>query len=276
MMLCILLILFQQPIGLSQRPSHPPAAQQKGPNAESQKIGQGIQLVNKTQVTANPASHTSQTGSPDTIRIVSAPELSIARDSAAFFVSLLLAVTGIVGIIVAICTLRTIARQTTATENSADAALLNAKALINAERPWLLVDIGPDESNPRIHVLRAINKGRTPAEMVEGSCVCKYERVGQFVPEESVFAPFVAPIQTLTVGGDYFDICRVDPDYMAEQIKNPPWPMAVYLYGTILYWDTFTDRTKPGTAPYKTQWCVNYDYSTKRWYRSANKYTKQT
>jgi hypothetical protein len=50
-----------------------------------------------------------------------------------------LVVAGFAGIIVAICTLSVLRRQTKATEQSAEAALLNAQAIINSERAWITV-----------------------------------------------------------------------------------------------------------------------------------------
>ncbi len=125
-------------------------------------------------------------------------------------------------------------------------------------------------------MLRAVNKGRTPAELVEGHCLCRYEKAGQFVPQENVYAPFIAPLQTITVNDDSFEIFRVDPEYMASQMQNAPFPMMVYLYGKISYWDTFTDRTAPGAKPSETSWCLNYNPRTKRWHRSASGETKNT
>ena len=51
--------------------------------------------------------------------------------------NLVLSVIGIAGIIVAICTLKIIGRQTEATEKAAEAALSNAQAVINSERAWI-------------------------------------------------------------------------------------------------------------------------------------------
>lgn len=114
----------------------------------------------------------------------------------------LLAVVGVVGVIYAIKTLRMVERQTNANEgqlneiknsaqqtnilieqagkqadaarNSADAALLNATAVVNSERPWLFIeietsDVKPDQSGVPVHVsfsVRFQNWGKTPAEII--------------------------------------------------------------------------------------------------------------
>jgi hypothetical protein len=77
--------------------------------------------------------------------------------------SIALVLVGIAGIITAIYTLRTIRQQTRSTEKSAKAALLNAQAVINAERAWLDIDllpVRPGESG--LYCFRVWNHGKTP------------------------------------------------------------------------------------------------------------------
>jgi hypothetical protein len=211
--------------------------------------------------------------------------------------NIVLAAIGIIGIVVAICTLRIIQRQTshiarqaqnmryqtTHLRNSvvqarkaANAALLGAQAVINSERPWLVVDIVIDENKPALYVVRVINKGRTPAEMQEGHCRFTVEKVGGFTPPFNFEGPFIAPLQGLTVSEDSFEICKIDPVFMLEQAGEAPFPVSVYVYGRITYWDTFTDRTRPDAKAHETRWCFSYQSYTKRWYRSANGYAKYT
>jgi hypothetical protein len=186
----------------------------------------------------------------------------------------LLVLAGIGGIIVAIVTLKKIERQTKAAKDAADAALLNAKAFINSERPWLVVDI--EEGEMGQDIVRAINKGNTPAEMHEGHCECKLQRVGDFVPGDNFVAPFIAPIQALTVKEDSFEICRINPQSMIQAMQSSSWPHAPHVYGRILYWDTFTDRNRPDVKPHETWWCFTYLASAQRWYRTPNGYSKHT
>lgn len=53
----------------------------------------------------------------------------------------MLVVVGIVASIIAICTLYDLRKQTAATKESADAAYMNAKAVINAERAWVVMNM---------------------------------------------------------------------------------------------------------------------------------------
>jgi hypothetical protein len=53
-------------------------------------------------------------------------------------------------------------------KNAADAALLNAKAVINAERPWILVEYEWQKiEDLEGYLFFAVNKGKTPGEIVE-------------------------------------------------------------------------------------------------------------
>jgi hypothetical protein len=52
----------------------------------------------------------------------------------------------------------------TETKKAADAAGLNAQAVINSERPWLVISVEGQEA--RRFAFRAKNVGRTPARLV--------------------------------------------------------------------------------------------------------------
>lgn len=71
------------------------------------------------------------------------------------------------GICVAIDTLKAIKEQTDATRVAADAAKLNAQALINAERPWFVVEIEHWTDNPEYYRIKVTNRGRTPGILEE-------------------------------------------------------------------------------------------------------------
>ena len=57
-------------------------------------------------------------------------------------------------------------------QKSADAALLNAKAVINSERPWMMIEVSRPDNTPEFGTLTftAQNRGRTPAEVTYYSC----------------------------------------------------------------------------------------------------------
>lgn len=83
-----------------------------------------------------------------------------------------LVVVGVATAIVAVYTLRVIHRQTSiaqdaarAAKDSANAALLQVQAVINSERPWVVVDV-KEETPAELFVFHMKNIGRTPAEIV--------------------------------------------------------------------------------------------------------------
>jgi hypothetical protein len=82
-----------------------------------------------------------------------------------------LLVAGIVGIFIALRTLKTIDRQTKATEDAAEAALLSAKALLDAERPWLSVTVEQMKGSAALYQFSVKNLGRTPAMVIGTSVV---------------------------------------------------------------------------------------------------------
>jgi hypothetical protein len=158
---------------------------------------------------------------------------------------------------------------------SADAALLNAQALIKSERPWLLVDIEISREDPDKFLIYGINKGNTPAELYEGHCVCSPHNPKEFVVPDEIDDPTYGPMQVLTVAGDQFPIRTVSSKWIKETLGEPPRAM-MFIYGKILYWDTFADRAHPDAKPYITQWVWAYDLSRNEFFRFASGYTKHT
>jgi hypothetical protein len=73
------------------------------------------------------------------VRVVSGPPITVTRSETEFvglIATVVLALVGIGGIIVAICTLKIVGRQTVAIEKQAD-------AMINSERAWIMVEVEP-------------------------------------------------------------------------------------------------------------------------------------
>ena len=111
-----------------------------------------------------------------------------------------LTVIGVVTAIIALCTLRDIKRQTKNAENaaiaardSANAALLNAKATVNAERAWIDGEIieakynaptadqvreqimGKNLSQEPDFTIQVVNRGRTPARIAQWKLLIDFE-----------------------------------------------------------------------------------------------------
>jgi hypothetical protein len=150
----------------SGKPSPPVSA-----IAPQQASGQTVQPAQENHVDAD-------------VRIVGVPGKD-RYDKAAFWATIALVFVGFAGIGVGVGTLLILRRQTKATEDAANAALLNAQALIKAERAWIMVDLEwPNSSKPTQtfsnsgepitsvpFLLRCFNEGKTPC-WITGKRVC--------------------------------------------------------------------------------------------------------
>ena len=98
------------------RPPQPSTQSNKESAADSQQAPNPSPTVGEPHPATNIGSQNSKTVEPTnnegTVRIVSLPPITTTRDVPTFIISVILAVVGIIGIIVAICTVRIIKRQT--------------------------------------------------------------------------------------------------------------------------------------------------------------------
>jgi hypothetical protein len=165
-----------------------------------------------------------------------------------------------------------------AARDNATAALLNARALITSERPWILVSIQRSEPGSDAWIVQGRNAGNTPAKILEGHCFYAKHQTLFTGPTEPICAPFWAPIQTLIVTTDSFEILRINPETLITQDDRDGFACApnLFIYGWISYWDTFTDRTTAGPGPSRTSWLFRYDSSTKKFCRCAGDYANNT
>ena len=102
-----------------------------------------------------------------------APETWSWHDRIQWAANMMLAVVGYVGIMVALQVMRKIERQTVSSEAAAaaaalgaEAALLNAQAIHDSQRPWLLITVEPSPKIEDTFSIMATNRGRTPATIV--------------------------------------------------------------------------------------------------------------
>jgi hypothetical protein len=200
------------------------------------------------------------------------PESWPTRDRIAWAANVVLAIVAYVAIILAVSTLKKIERSTRATEavamaaaESAQAALLNAQAVIDAGRPWLLVTVDPSRSTVNSFAVKATNRGRCPANMiasVERIMIAPDESqlpsTPEFENQESV-APFVPiillPGESTTIKSfsrdDLKGIC--ENEELLKKIEN--WEEKVFIYGKVLYRDLIEPADK---QIHETSWCCWY------------------
>ena len=206
-----------------------------------------------------------------------------------------------VGAWAVILTLLAIAWQSIATERaaesgkrSADAALLNAQAVINSERAWLTVKIddgvsplpdlapshfqnerrqlqrilakmeasvefGDEEDNGMCYVIIQ-NKGRTPAKVIGGSFShCFVDRLSNLPVPPDYSSPFFMPDPAFIVSDGNF---RIHPGFKPELIlKRNGNQEAIDIamgflvfFGRVVYEDVFS--LPDGTkGTHETRWC---------------------
>jgi hypothetical protein len=212
---------------------------------------------------------------PPRVSVVNPPPtsaLSSWQEQAAWAANLVLVILGYVGIMMALSLLRKIERQTgyaeaaiEAASSTAHAALLNAQAIIHAERPWILITVEPSRSMENSFTVMATNRGRTPARIVETLERYKIAIDEKRLPDTPEFrnekrnAPF-API--ILLPGEFTAIkpfCRDDVKALCdseERFKRiETWEEKVFLYGKVVYRDLISAADGP---PHETNWCCWY------------------
>jgi hypothetical protein len=173
--------------------------------------------------------------------------------------NILLFAVGFAGIVVAVLTLRKIERQTKAGEVAAEAALANTKALIAAERAWIVVTAKC--SSPNEFLFTATNVGRTPAKVIsiygnkivinrgEELPLPFQENMEEslistppcFLPPTSSCPAFSFNLEQLFAGNP--NVMRLITIALQE----------IYFYGKIRYFDTLED---PAKSIHETTWLL--------------------
>jgi hypothetical protein len=179
-----------------------------------------------------------------------------------------LVIVGIAGIVVAICTLKDIQKQTINTGTAAKAALLNAEALIHSERPWIMIQIqealvekGDGVFDMRSFQFTIFNYGKSPAHVVS----CKGPKI-EFCDDPEKDLPiqpdygtwdwerrFLAPQDSLPIGKIiYPSKMRMETHSVAiakhERVKNE-----LVVYGLIEYTDGISSKN------YRTAFCYRHE-----------------
>lgn len=185
---------------------------------------------------------------------------------------LVLAIVGYVGIMMAISLLKKIDRQTgyaevaaEAAATSAQAALLNAQAVVHAERPWILITVEPSRSIENSFSVMAINRGRTPGTIlaaVDQTLIVIDEKHLPATPEykNEKSGPPLVPI--ILLPGEFTvlkQFCRDDVKGLCdseERFKRiETWDEKVFLYGRVVYRDLIAPAND---QVHETSWCCWY------------------
>ncbi len=165
-----------------------------------------------------------------------------------------------------------------AAKDGAKAAFLNAQAVIDAERPWLMENIARSNSSDRKWIVSIWNAGNTPAEIVDGYW-CLSRISGDFkLPIDHERHLFLLQ-NTVIVKADSFKVEGLDMRILQSaamggfrESSSDREFKHVYFHGDVEYWDMFTDRSSPNAKPHVTQWCYVYNPHTEEFTRAPCTY----
>ena len=162
-----------------------------------------------------------------------------------------LVLIGISGIVVAIGTLEILEKQTDATNNAANAALLNAQAVINSERAWMLLhkSLRPDGPHPDWEFeARVQNFGKTPARII--ALKIEHQIGGRDAPPNTtIFEKSELLIATLLPQGE----CVEYPFSVRELLNND---RHLWICGAIRYQDVLA---APESPIHETFFCRRFE-----------------
>jgi hypothetical protein len=201
-----------------------------------------------------------------------APWADVVRERITWGANLLLALFAYIGIMLALSVLRKIERQTRSSEAaaaaaavSAQAALLNAQAIIDAERPWLLVSVEPTVGVENSFIVMVTNRGRTPASIVGMAEQVRIAIDEAHLPGSPVYdreepsAPLVPiillPGESSGIKPFRRDEARgvCDSEERFKRVEN--WDEKVFLFGRIIYRNLIAPADQ---QMHETSWCCWY------------------
>jgi hypothetical protein len=170
----IALTIFQQAPSPIPRSPQPSISKQEGTDPNDQKATQNQEGASQPSAgsKANPAPNPANQNSgnidarnkDNSVRVISLPPVTTVRDIPTFVISAVLAVAGIVGILIGICTLKIIGRQTVAIEKQAE-AMMDADCALFLILWENMIHCSPEAPNGTLsHALRWSfqNVGKSP------------------------------------------------------------------------------------------------------------------
>jgi hypothetical protein len=271
--LIMLLAVFDAPMAGFAKTTDSPAANRKAATHSSSPMAE-------TPADAVPTPATDHEGS---VRDYAPPQITVAnpppapkvwtwQEQVAWGANLVLAILGYAGIMMAVSLLKKIDRQTgyaeaaaEAAAASAQAALLNAKALVHSERPWILISVEPSRGAENSFTVMATNRGRTPARITataDQAMIAVDERYLPIPPEYDKEESKPPAVPIILVPGESTPI----KPFRREEVKAlcgseerfrriETWEDKLYLYGNVTYADLIST---PDDQIHETNWCCWY------------------
>lgn len=218
----------------------------------------GRNTTNDNQTSSRyPANHDGE----ESVNIVSTPKIE-AESKKDLWDKALVPATGalvIIGTFQIIFLWRTVK----ATKDNAEAALLNAKALINAERVWLVVTWASDKKILGLFKFGCRNQGKTPAKIISISAKVDFVKNLDLAIPPDYSTPTTMPDLQLVVRSDSFRIGKgINPESILlrngekKLLVNQSREFLIY-YGNIVYQDTLREDGAT-EGKHETRWCFVY------------------
>jgi hypothetical protein len=199
------------------------------------------------------------------------------RQQVTWGATIVLAVLGYVGIMLALRTLKSIDQHlvagtstTQAAMDSANAALALAQAIASSERPWIVVTVEPFLTMENSFKVMASNRGRSPARIISSLDQVKIAADEKNLPAEPEFEKVEAgdePEPIVLLPGEATGIWALNRSDLATICKSPDvlkrverWQDTLFLYGRIQYMELTAIGDK---AMHETFWCCRYIHGEK-------------
>ena len=223
-----------------------------------------------------PGSDEEQTGAQPPQIIVNTPPPAAApwtwHDRALWGANIVLAVLGYVGIILALRLMKNIVHNTrTSVEasqaalESANAALAQTQAFVDADRPWIVVTVEPFLTMENSFKVMATNRGRTPARLLTTEDHVRIATDETSLPKSPEYdsaskTTLTEPLILLpgeSVGIRPFSrdevrsLCSTDEEFERVEL----WEDKIFLYGCVTYKDLIS---VPEKQIHQTDWCCRY------------------
>jgi len=184
--------------------------------------------------------------------------------------TIVLAVLGYIGIMLALRMLKNIDQHLQAGTASSGAALALAQAIANSERPWIVVTVEPFLTMENSFKVMASNRGRSPARIVssvDAVRVALDEASLPKVPELEEIAPGDEPEPIVLLPGEATGIWALNREDLPTICKDPEelrkvqrWQENLFLFGRIRYIE-LASIGEPKL--HETFWCCRYIHGEK-------------
>ena len=155
-----------------------------------------------------------------------------------------------------------------AASDSAQAALLHSQAILNAERPWVLITAVPSPSIENGFMVLATNRGRSPARLVAITQETRLAVDEAHMPGIPEFKSDpdddeeLPPVSIILLPGEVTTIKTFSRDDVKgvccseeklRKVEN--WEERIFLYGKVVYKDLLAPIQE---SPHQTGWCCRY------------------